>query len=118
MKRRVLGLLKDAALGLPDALEDLRPLLSMNDREIQARANEILEQVLDRYSEFQVQTIDSFLAKVFKASALEFGFSPGFDIVIDSRPLLDEAFDAFAGKIEQGSHEAKLLEYLAFRLQG
>ena len=116
MKRRVLGLLKDAALGLPDALEDLRPLLSMNDREIQARANEILEQVLDRYSEFQVQTIDSFLAKVFKASALEFGFSPGFDIVIDSRPLLDEAFDAFAGKIEQGSHEAKLLEYLAFRV--
>ena len=116
MKQRVLGLLKDAAMGESKALENLRPLLSMKDHEIQVRANEILEQVLDRYSEFQVQTIDSFLAKVFKASALEFGFSPGFDIVIDSRPLLDEAFDVFAGRIVEGSHEAELLEYLAFRL--
>ena len=116
MKQRVLDLLKRAALGEAEALENLRPLLSMKDHEIKARASEILEQVLDRYSEFQVQTIDSFLAKVFKASALEFGFSPGFDIVIDSRPLLDEAFDMFAGKIQEGSREAQLLEYLAFRV--
>src|SRR3989338_7577602 len=116
MKQRVLDLLKRAALGEAEALENLRPLLSMKDHEIKARASEILEQVLDRYSEFQVQTIDSFLAKVFKASALEFGFSPGFDIVIDSRPLLDEAFDVFACRIVEGSHEAKLLEYLAFRV--
>lgn len=116
MKQRVLALLKGAALGETKTLENLRPLLAMKDPEIQARANEVLAQVLDRYSEFQVQTIDSFLAKVFKASALEFGFSPGFDIVIDSRPLLDEAFDVFAGKIREGSREAQLLEYLAFRV--
>ncbi len=116
MKQRILGLLKSAALGEQEAIEKLRPLLSMKDHEIQTRAEEVLEQVLDRYSEFQIQTIDSFLARVFKASALEFGFSPGFDVVIDSRPLLDEAFDTFAGEITEGSREAELLKNLAYRL--
>lgn len=116
MKRRILGLLKEAALGKSEAVEALGPLVSMNENEIRTRAAVILDNVLDRYSEFQVQTIDSFLARVFKASALEFGFSPGFDVVIDSRPILEEAFDAFAGEITEGSAAAGLLNDLAYRL--
>src|SRR5512139_1192874 len=43
MKQRVLQLLKGAALGVPKTLQELHPLLSMSDKEIQARANEVLE---------------------------------------------------------------------------
>lgn len=116
MKRRVLGLLKSAALGEPKTLEELGGLISMDESEIRKRAHEVLEAILDRYSEFQVQTIDSFLARVFKASALEFGFPPGFDIVIDGRPLLDEAFERFASGIGEGSDSAALVEDLTYRL--
>ncbi len=116
MKRRVLGLLKSAALGDPKTLQELRELVSIDEVEIRKRAHEVLEAILDRYSEFQVQTIDSFLARVFKASALEFGFPPGFDIVIDGRPLLDEAFERFASGIEEGSPSAALVEDLTYRL--
>ena len=116
MKQRVLGLLRNAALGDGETLADLRGLVSMKDHDLQVRAKEVLEQILDRYSEFQVQTIDSFLSRVFKASALEFGFTPGFNVVIDSRPLLDEAFDSFAGEITEGSEAANLLRELAYKL--
>jgi ATP-dependent exoDNAse (exonuclease V) beta subunit len=116
MKQRVMGLLKKAALGEAETIEELRGLVSMNDNEIRDRAREILETILERYSEFQVQTIDSFLARVFKASALDFGFPPGFDIVIDSRPLLDEAFERFAAGIAEGSPSAALVTDLAYRL--
>ncbi|MEX2115929.1 MAG: UvrD-helicase domain-containing protein [Bacteroidota bacterium] len=116
MKQRVMGLLKKAALGEPGTIEELRGLVSMEDDEIRERAREVLETILDRYSEFQVQTIDSFLARVFKASALEFGFPPGFDIVIDSRPMLDEAFERFAAGITEGSDSAALINDLTYRL--
>lgn len=109
MKRRVLDLLKEAALGNEETLTELATLVSLEKPEIRMRAAEMLETILDRYGEFQVQTIDSFLARVFKSSALEFGFPPGFDIVIDSRPMLDEAFEEFAGGIKPGSPSAGLL---------
>jgi ATP-dependent helicase/nuclease subunit A len=116
MKRRVLSLLKSAALDDPTAVKDLREILSLEDGEIQSRAREVLETILEQYSEFQVQTIDSFLARVFKASAIEFGFPPGFEIVIDSRPLLDEAFERFAGGIAEGTESARLIADLVSRL--
>ena len=116
MKQRVLSLLKNAALGEEKTLEDLRGLVSMNDHDLKVRAGQVLGEILDHYSEFQVQTIDSFLSRVFKASALEFGFTPGFNVVIDSRPLLDEAFDAFAGEIAEGTEAARLLQELAYKL--
>jgi len=109
MKRRVLDLLKDAARGNDKTLTELSGLISLDKTEICTRAREVLETILDRYGEFQVQTIDSFLARVFKSSALEFGFPPGFDIVIDSRPMLDEAFEEFAGGIKPGSEMAETL---------
>ena len=103
-------------MGDKETLKDLGKIVSMSDHDIRTRAREVLEGILDRYSEFQVQTIDSFLARVFKASALEFGFTPGFNVVIDSRPLLDEAFDSFAGHIAEGTEAAHILTDLAYTL--
>lgn len=118
MKQRVLRLLKQAALGAEDdAVQDLRRIVGMSDHDLRARAGAVLEEILDQYSDFQVQTIDSFLSRVFKASALEFGFSPGFQVVLDSRPLLDEAFSLMAGEMVQGSESAETLNELANRLR-
>lgn len=117
MKQRVLALLRAAARGDQAVLADLQKTLSVEEDEIRIRAEETLETILDRYSEFQVQTIDSFLARVFRASALEFGFAPGFDVVLDSRPLLDEAFALLAAQLVEGSDHAETLNELANRLR-
>ena len=96
MKQRVLQLLKGAARGDKEVLDDLRPLLALKDDELKRRAERVLQDILENYSDFQVMTIDSFLSRVFKASALEFGFPPDFDVVLASDPLIDEAFETFA----------------------
>ncbi|MEX1138137.1 MAG: UvrD-helicase domain-containing protein [Bacteroidota bacterium] len=117
MKGRVLSLLKDAARGEPETMKKLSTVLTLGPDEIKARAGQVLENILDRYSEFQIQTIDSFLARVFRASALEFGFAPGFEVVLDSRPLLDEAFGLMAAQVSPGSSQARALNELANRLR-
>lgn len=109
MKQRALQLLQKAALGDEDTMKKLGPLLSLNDAELRFRAEAMVEEILDRYSDFQVQTIDSFLVRVFKASALEFGFPPDFEIVVDGGRLLDEAFDLFARDVWNGSERARLV---------
>ncbi|HEX9615056.1 MAG TPA: UvrD-helicase domain-containing protein, partial [Bacteroidota bacterium] len=74
MKQRVLGLLKQTALGQDNGeVRDLRGIVELPPHELKARAAAVVDEILDHYSDFQVQTIDSFLATVFKASALEFG---------------------------------------------
>ncbi len=118
MRQRILLLLKQAALGIEnDLTNDLRAILALKEEELRQRAVEVLEEILEEYSDFQVQTIDSFTSRVFKSSALEFGFTPGFQVVIDSRPLLDEAFSLMAAEVAQGSEKAKILNELADRLR-
>ncbi len=112
MKQRVLGALKLASLGKPDTLEELAPLLSLTRSELQLQADRLVEEILDNYSDFQIQTIDSFLARVFKASALELGLSPDLEIVLDSDAILDDAFDLFARELSQGTDSARLLTQL------
>ena len=118
MKQRVLRLLKQAALGAEnDEVSDLRSAVGLPAHELRKRAGAVVGEILDQYSDFQIQTIDSFLARVFKASALEFGFSPGFQVVLDSRPILDEAFSLMAGEVVKGSESEETLNELANRLR-
>ncbi|MGB2867448.1 MAG: 3'-5' exonuclease, partial [Bacteroidota bacterium] len=93
-------------------IQSIRPLVSLDEETLRTRAGMIVEEALDDYSAFQVQTIDSFLARVFKASALELGFTPDFEILLDSRPLLSEAFEAFARGVGEGTESAGLLTNL------
>lgn len=109
MKRRALDLLKRIAIGDEEALQGLGPLLSLKESALRQKAELMVEEILDNYSDFQVQTIDSFLVRVFKASALEFGFPPDFEIVIDGRELLDNAFELFARDVSKGSERAQLI---------
>ena len=67
-----------------------------------------------------MSTIDSFMSTVFRASALDFGYSPDFEIVLDAAPLIDYAFTLFLREARDGSAPAVLLDeiirtVLAFR---
>ena len=92
MKQRVLKTLKEVHFGRSDEEEALRTILPEHAGRIRAQAGLLVSRLLERYSEFHVQTIDSFLARVFKAGAIEFGFSPDFAITLSSDQLISEAF--------------------------
>ena len=74
------------------------------------RAEEILETILSRYSDFQVVTIDSFMSAVFRASAIDFGYSSEFEIVLEPRPIVEYAFSLFLRGAQEGTPRAALLD--------
>jgi ATP-dependent helicase/nuclease subunit A len=112
MKQRILEDLKKASLGDSLVLGQLRASLNEDDDTIRRKATEMVNTLLDHYSEFQVQTIDSFFSRVFRASALEFGFSPSVEIVIDGSPLLRESFDRFAQELALNPERRAILDEL------
>ncbi len=113
MRQRVLEYLKKAFHGDREILEQLLELVSSDEEPLRARCGELIETILQDYSAFQVQTIDSFMGRIFRASALEFGFSPTLEMKPDSRQLLDAAFKQFARELATDSTKRILLEQLA-----
>ena len=112
MKQRVLDGLKSASLGDPDTLKEFQLLLSLSPSELQLEAGRLVEEILDNYSDFQIRTIDSFLSRVFKASALELGLSPDLEIALDSDAILDDAFELFARELHEGTLSARIFDQL------
>ena len=112
MKQRALDYLKQAAIGSESILGDLGDILALDRDELRRRAETLIDEILDNYSDFQVQTIDSFLSRVMRSSAVEFGFPPEFEIVFDNAALLDEAFDLFARDLAVDRTKRSLVEQL------
>ncbi|HTP12553.1 MAG TPA: UvrD-helicase domain-containing protein, partial [Bacteroidota bacterium] len=111
MKQRILGELKSASLGEEDVLEHLAAV-GVDRADAKRKAATMVDYLLDHYSEFQVQTIDSFLSRVFRASALEFGYPPGVEILIDSADLLRQTFDEFARELAVDTAKRATLDRL------
>jgi ATP-dependent helicase/nuclease subunit A len=116
MRQRVLEYLKKAYHGDREVLGWLLDIVSMDEELLRARCGELIDAILQDYSAFQVQTIDSFMVRVFRASALEFGYSPTIEILLDSRPLLDAAFEQFVRELSTEPTKKRLLEELTARL--
>ena len=112
MKQRILENLKKASMGDPEVLSQLCASLSEEESEVKRRANAMVDYILDHYSEFQVQTIDSFLSRIFRASALEFGFSPSVEILIDSSTLLVQSFEKFSQELALNPARRSILDRL------
>ena len=110
MRESVLGWLKMAHLRHPERLAELASVTEGGEERTARRAGEVIEEILTRYSDFQVSTIDSFMSTVFRASALDFGYSPDFEIVLDASPLTDYAFTLFLREAREGSTPAVLLD--------
>ncbi len=113
MRQRILLFLKKIALGDPGLLAQVTGLTRLSSAEARRRSHLLLDRMFEQFAEMQVQTIDSFLARVFKAAALELGFSPDFEILLDARPLVDYTFDLFARDVAEGSPQCRDLLRLA-----
>ena len=102
MRRNVVEWLKLLCLKDPERLREMEEVTSGGAERLSRKAAELIERILSRFSEFQVRTIDSFMSSVFRASALDFGFGPDFEVVLDAQPLVDYAWNLFLREAPAG----------------
>jgi ATP-dependent helicase/nuclease subunit A len=109
MKERILTLLKSISLGDKGTMKEFSCALSMSEAVLEARASESIEEILSNFGDFQIRTIDSFTTSIFRSSAIDFGYSPDFEIVMNNAALLEHAFAFFMRKVREGSRESRIV---------
>lgn len=111
MKTRILSQLYGLANGLESSASYRAVLKERNpgftDDFITSRAQMALTCILGDYSNFRVETIDSFFQRVLKQLAHELRLSTSFNIELDSGRALDEAIDAL---LENLHNDRQLLQ--------
>lgn len=112
MKTRLLETLKLATFGDARTLAELQTVLALDETTLRSRSAALVSDMLDRYSDLHLQTIDSFLARVFRASALEFGFAPQTEISMQPDALIHEAFDEVVQLFSAEADGKHILEQL------
>ncbi len=116
MKSRILDWLKEAYFGDAERIAQLREVVPVQAKAFPGLAGRAIDRILSDFADFQVETIDSFMASVFKASAVDLGFPPDFEIVLEHAELIDYAFYRHLRSVRAGSPEAAdfdaILDYL------
>lgn len=103
MKERVLKMLR--ALAERDQKEsgELRNYLAEKlhcpEKEIQQRAAQVLENILQNYSAFNIATIDSFTYRLIRSFAYDLGLPLNFEVEMDSSTVLAEAVDLLMAQL-------------------
>jgi len=110
MKDRILTWLKSIYFNRSEQVNELSHIVLLDRGKMIEKAANILEEILVNYSDFQVKTIDSFMTTVFKTSALDFGYNPDFDILLNKDHVINYAFDLFLRDVREGTEEAQLFE--------
>ena len=109
MRERTLSWLKKLHFGDSEKVRDLMEILSLDPEGIKDKTGLLIDDILDNYSDFQVRTIDSFMTTVFKASAIDFGYNPDFEVLMNIDSLMDYSFDIFLRNAKEGTAEAAFL---------
>jgi len=112
MKGRILSWLKDIYFKVPEKIEPLSEIVSLKQDHLAAKAGAKIDEILRNYTEFQVKTIDSFMTSIYKASAVDLGYSPDFDIVMVPENIMAYAFNRFLRGVREKTPEAEFLEKL------
>ena len=111
MKVRILAWLKELALDKNCAkMEDTLALVSLSREEIHARAAALVDRVINNYSDFHIQTIDSFLARVMTASVDELKLPLNPEITMAYDLLIDLALYSMFARIGSGDLPAATVD--------
>ena len=101
MKERILGLLKEEALKKNDKI-----------------SRELIDYILDNYSDFSVRTIDSFVNSLVKAFSIELGITPEADLIMDSEYYKNFAVNSLIQSVEEDRDlRERLLNFIVKRIE-
>jgi len=112
MKERILSWLKDLYFKDPQKIEEISEIVSLKKEHLAEKAGAKIDEILKDYTEFQVRTIDSFMTSIYKASAINLGYSPDFDIVMAPEKIMAYAFNRFLRGVRAKTPAAEFLEKL------
>ena len=99
MKRRIIEFLSDCSSSTLPAgqtaqmVADLRSLTGLSDVQLQDASRDLLNQILHRYADFSICTIDSFLHGVVRSFAKDLGLAWEFKVEVDYGPRMRRAVD-------------------------
>lgn len=113
MKARILSWLKLCRFGEAERSRQILDVVSLDPAGLPRRAEEVLEDILSRYTDFQVETIDGFMASVFRTSALDLGFPPHFEIVLDTTDAVAYAYSRYLRRVAPGTPDGEVFERIA-----
>ncbi len=100
MKGRILGFLKEIALGNSERSIALTKETGLSPKE----AMEWLDTILGNYSYFQVRTIDSLLVSILTALSFHLGLRPEREILFEEKEIVRQAFDRLLMEIPYLNH--------------
>jgi ATP-dependent exoDNAse (exonuclease V) beta subunit len=112
MKERILSWLKDLYFRDHKKIEEISEIVSLKQEHLAEKAGATIDHILRKYTEFQVKTIDSFMTSIYKASAINLGYSPDFDIVMAPEKIMAYAFNRFLRGVREKTPESEFLEKL------
>jgi len=116
MKQRVIGTLKEIAAGEePDLLTAIRKELPGVDN-FSELADKLLIRMLHDFSNFNIQTIDSFFQDIIRSFARELDLPLNFEIELDTNKGLEFAADEVISAIGFDEEVTKWLEAYALSL--
>lgn len=100
MKERVLKNLKDFSEGKQvDMFPIIKEETTLSSEVIQQRSKQVLNNILQNYSAFNITTIDAFTHRIIRNFSFDLGLSLNFEVEMDSNQLLAEAVDLLISKI-------------------
>lgn len=103
MKSRIIDLLKSLYCKEESVLNKFSEILGLSSEEVSTKAGQVIEEILNNYSDFQVKTIDSFMTSIFKASAIDFDYNPDFEVLMNNESLMRYSYDLFLKDVEESS---------------
>jgi ATP-dependent helicase/nuclease subunit A len=113
MKQRIIDWLKKLAFDVDCAeRKQTRDLVSLDPGILVKRAGQALEKIIDRYSDFHVQTIDSFMSRILRSSADDLGIPPDHEITDSYTMLVDETVNELLSLIDTGVPHAAIDDFL------
>lgn len=104
MKDRILAYLDDFANGRENDLSDeLRTELRLDASTFQMYAQEVQADILHKYSQFSISTIDAFFQKVIRSFTREAGLVGDYRLEVEQQPVMEEVIDNLIDEL--GSNE-------------
>ncbi len=116
MRGRILEWLKALSLGREQEINELASAIGLERKELMSRADALISVILEHYADLQVKTIDSFMTGIFKTSAIDLGFSPDFEVLLNSDTLMGYAFEMFLKNVREKSRASGFLEEMIGRI--
>ncbi len=103
MKQRILSQLYGIGHNLKDSqsyYDEVKKTVNITEQTIRHNALLALDMILQDYSSFRVETIDSFFQTVLRGLARELGIGGNLTLELDIDTAIDEAVDAFLADVQ------------------